>query len=341
MSGSAGGANRRVESPRRVLILRALHLGDLLCAVPAFRALRQAWPSAQLVLAGLPWSRAFVDRFRSILDGFVEFPGAPGLPEQPPNPPRLAAFLSQTAESRFDLAIQMQGDGTIANDLVLRFGAREAAGFCMPGCEPASGRFASYPEDLSEVHRWILLASFLGAPPAGDHLDFPIDPADEAEAAQVMTAAGIEVGRYACLHAGARDVMRRWPAHRFAEVADALASRGVCVVLTGQASERDVAGRVETLSRERLVNLVGLTSVGSLAVLLRGSRLVVCNDTGVSHLAAAVRAPSVVIFRTTDPVRWAPIDRALHRVVADGADSVRRVLRETDAILAREGFRAA
>jgi hypothetical protein len=82
--------------PRGVLILRALKLGDMPCAVPAFRALRAALPGARLVLAGLPWARAFVERYRAYLDDFREFPGYPGLPEREPDVGRIPAFLADT-----------------------------------------------------------------------------------------------------------------------------------------------------------------------------------------------------------------------------------------------------
>ena len=104
---------RRPGAPRRVLVLRALQLGDLLCAVPALRALRAALPQAEIVLAGLPWARALVERYPDYLNGFREFPGYPGLPECPPRLDRVPGFLAEIQRERFDLAVQLHGSGTV------------------------------------------------------------------------------------------------------------------------------------------------------------------------------------------------------------------------------------
>jgi ADP-heptose:LPS heptosyltransferase len=331
------------DRPVRVAVLRALQLGDLLCAVPAFRALRRALPQAHVALVGLPWARDFVDRFNAHLDEFIEFPGYPGLPERAPAIHAIPGFLAAMQQRRFDLAIQMQGDGTITNALVSMFAARLQAGFTLSGGARRDGaHLVPYPSWLPEVRRHLYLAASLGAPSADERLEFPIRQEEAAECDAVLRRAGLDGANYGCVHAGARDPARRWPVAAFAEVADALAARGLHVVLTGDGDEeRARTQAIAHAARTPVVDLAGRTSLGALAEVVRRARLVVCNDTGVSHVAAAVQTPSVIVFRTTDPARWAPLDRRLHRVVRDGAFAVRTTVSEIDRLLAEEDVRVA
>jgi len=75
-------------------------------------------------------------------------------------------------------------------------------------------------------------------------------------------------------------------------------------------------------------------SIGAMAVLLRGARLLLCNDTGVSHIAAGLKLKSVVIFSKADIARWAPLDRLTHRCIWDPAgERAAMVLQHARALL--------
>jgi len=321
-------------SPRSIALFRALHLGDLLCAVPAWRALRAAHPQATISLLGLPWARSFAARFSRYLDEFIPFPGYPGLPEQEPDFRRLSPFLADMRARRFDWLIQMHGDGSYVNDLVDLCGARESAGFYLPsnGC-PDPRRFMPYPSDCSEIHRHLRLMEFLGVPSQGDALEFPLTEEDRAAFDALPEAAELTPGSYACLHPGGRGLDRRWAVQRFAQVAAGLADRGLRLVLTGTDEERALT---ESLARSlpvEPVNLAGRTTLGTLAVLLSRSRLLIANDTGLSHLAAALGIPSVIVSVGSDPIRWNPLDRHQHRVLVGASTEAEDVLVHVDDLL--------
>jgi ADP-heptose:LPS heptosyltransferase len=306
-----------VEAPvERIAVFRALMLGDLLCAVPALRALRHGFPAARITLVGLPWARALAQRL-DCLDDFIEFPGAPGLPEVACDVRRLPGFLADMQSRRFDLALQLHGSGAIANPLVASFGARRCAGFAdarawVPREDAAL--FTPWPETGHEIERLLALTDHLGLPRRGLALEFPVTDADRAELRAVWPAVSHE--RYVCLHAGSQLPSRRWDPRRFAEVGDAIARRGRTVVLTGAGSEAALVAQVRNAMREPAIDLCGRTSLWTLGALVEGAEAVVCNDTGLSHIAAALRRPSVVIACGSDTRRWAPLDRERHRVLA-------------------------
>jgi ADP-heptose:LPS heptosyltransferase len=301
-------------SLRSIAVFRALQLGDLLCAVPALRALRAAAPGARIVLIGLPWAREFARRFSRYLDGFLEFPGHPALPEITPRMDAFPRFIARAQREHFDLAIQMHGSGSVVNTIMPLLGAQTLAGFCTPRdyC-PDPLRFMPYPGGIPEIRRLSRLVAFLGVPVGSDELEFPLTPDDRRAAAPLMTRYGLRPRHYACIHPGARLLSRRWRPEYFAAVGDAVASRGLTPVLTGSAGEQDLARRIGRLMKTRPVDLTGRTGLGPLAVVLGSARLLISNDTGVSHIAAALKVPSVIIVTGSDPARWAPLDRRLHR----------------------------
>jgi ADP-heptose:LPS heptosyltransferase len=317
-TGNRRGGKRRLRgSIERIAVFRALMLGDLLCAVPALRALRAGFPRAQITLVGLPWARALVQRLPRYVDRFIEFPGWPGLPEVHCEARALPDFIAQVQAQRFDLALQMHGSGGIVNPLVATFGARHSAGFCGREAwrpEADAALYVRWPESGHEIERLLRLTDALGLPRQGRQLEFPLH--DEDRRALRALWPGVDEARpYVCVHAGAQLASRRWPLERFAAVADALSESGRCVVLTGGAPEAELVNALAACMGHAAVNLAGRTSLWTLGALIEGAERVVCNDTGISHITAALGRPSVVVSCGADVARWAPLDAERHRVL--------------------------
>lgn len=323
----------------RIAIVRALYLGDMLCIIPAVRALRAACPNALITLIGLPWEKYFVERFQHYFDAFMEFPGWPGLPEQEVKPERIVAFLRDMQLQRFDLVLQMQGNGSLTNSMCVLFHARYTAGLRLAGEYAPDEKFFPVSDDTEhEILRFLKITDALGIPRQGTALEFPILAKEYSSYSHVSEQLKLQPGKYICIHPGARNPLRRWAPEKFATIANFIGEQGYTVVLTGSQEEAAVlqsvaAGIIYPVIN--IVDLVGHLDIGELALLMKHSALLISNDTGVSHVAAALHIPSIIIFSTYSKVeRWAPLDTSLHRIIpADKSADVQHVIRNVTELL--------
>jgi len=270
----------------RVLVLRALGLGDLLTAVPALRALRAAYPSAQITLA-TPVALAPL----ALLTGAVDVVND----TQP-----LASLDPGLAGA--DVAVNLHGRGPESTRLLAATRPHRLIAFYAGLNAPAWRR------DEHEVRRWCRLLAESG---------IPTDPTDlDLRQPKVPSPAPGAV----VLHPGAASGSRRWPIDRWAEVGRVVAATGRPVVVSGGSEEAALAA--ELVRRAGLApesSLAGRTGLLELAALVAGAHRVVSGDTGVAHLATAYRTPSVLLFGPTPPSLWGPPpDRTEHTVLWTG-----------------------
>ncbi len=299
---------------KSIIIFRALQLGDMLCAVPALRALRHAYPNAKITLTGLPWEQLFQERFSDYIDDFIWFPGYPGLPEQTLKPGDFTAFLADVQQRKFDLAIQLQGNGSIVNPMVELFGAATTAGYFISNdYAPNKEYFMEYPHYGSEITRHLQLMEFLGVPKQGDELEFPL--AEEDYASWQALNLGLQPGRYVCVHPGSRGYWRQWPTLNFAAIADFCTLQGFKIVVTGTEAEKVITKEVIAQMNSKALDLTGKTNLGAIGLLIKNSAALISNCTGVSHIAAAFKTPSIVISMDGEPERWGPINKHLHKTI--------------------------
>jgi ADP-heptose:LPS heptosyltransferase len=299
---------------KKIAIFRALQLGDMLCAIPAIKALRFAYPDAEITLIGLPWAKSLTERFNIYFDRFIHFPGYPGLPEQKLDPIAFTAFLAEVQSREFDLAIQMQGNGSVINPMIELFGAKYTAGYSKDGhYAPDNGLFMPYPDYGHEIDRHLALMDFLDIPQRGAELEYPLTTEDY-DALEKLNL-GIEPKKYVCLHPGSRGAWRQWPVQYFAALADYCIEQGYKAVLTGTKDEAEIIDAVISHMRYEPMNTAGKTSMGAVGVLIQNAAMLISNCTGVSHIASAFKTPSIVISMDGEPQRWGPLDKRVHRTI--------------------------
>lgn len=299
-----------IDGVRKIVVLRANALGDFLVTLPALEALRAAYPAAEIVLIGADWHAGLLSGRPGPVDRVVVVPPTPGVRlDGVEDPAAVEAFVAAMRAERFDLALQMHGGGRSSNPLVARLGARVTAGFRAPDAPPLD-RTVPYAWYQPEVLRHLELVGLVGAEPVTLHPRLSVVDSDRAEAWSVL---GDRTGPLVALHPGATDRRRCWPPEAFAAVGDGLAARGAHVVLTGSAVERATVAEVAAAMRAPALCLADAVSIGGLAAVYERCAVVVSNDTGPRHLAAAVGTATVGIFWAGNLVNAGPGTRRRHR----------------------------
>lgn len=301
---------QKIADVRKIAVVRANGIGDYCFALPALVALRTAYPDAEIVLLGKRWHAEFLKHRPGPVDRAIAVPPYGGVsvePGEPEDTKALERFFGQMHGERFDLALQLHGGGRYSNPFTRRLGARVTAGLRTPDAE-ALDRTIPYFYFQPEILRYLEVVSLVGATPVTVEPQIAVMPGDIAQASQLRLNHDAPL---AVLHPGATDARRRWPVENFASVARALADAGAQVVVIGSGPERSLTRTVA--ARAPATDLCDRLSLGGLTALLARARVVVANDSGPLHLAAAVGAPTVGIFWCGNMINGGLATRARHR----------------------------
>jgi ADP-heptose:LPS heptosyltransferase len=277
----------------RLVVLRALGLGDFLTGVPALRALAAAFPDHERLLLAPALVRPLAALLGDVVHEVVETEGRGAPP----------ASLPEAANGA-DVAVNLHGRGPQSHAALLAAAPGRLIAFACPeGGHLGAPRFGA---DEHEVARWCRLLIESGIPADPRALDLDPPPGTEHHGATV-------------LHPGAAAPARRWPVDRWAAVARAERAAGRRVLLSAGPGEEEAALSVAAGAALPAESVRAGGDLEALARLVAGAGRVACADTGVAHLATALGVPSVVLFGPTPPAEWGPPpDRDRHRVLWAG-----------------------
>ena len=297
---------------RKIAVLRPSAVGDFMFCLPALQALKHSYPEAEIVYLGLPWHAEFLAARPGPIDRTIVIPPIAGMNAAlgASDMPATEAFLSAMRSEHFDIALQMYGGGRYANPLVRQMEARLTVGMRTPDAAPLD-RCVAHGGVVNRRLQLLEVAALAGAKAWPMKRQLLATSTDRQLAARLVPPSPGQ--RLVLVQPGASDARRRWPARRYAAVADALVEEGALVAINGSPAEAGVVGAAIAAMRYPAVDLSGKASLSALCGLLDRAALMISNDTGPLHMALALGRPCVGIYWFTNLIESAPLCQHGHR----------------------------
>jgi heptosyltransferase-1 len=301
------------KKPKNILIIKPSSLGDIVLALPVLSALRKSFPQA-----GISWfvrpDFAPLIKGHPYLDDVILFDRR-YLGKAWYNPSAFAALISLIRllrRRKFDTVIDLQGLFRTASLGWLsgsknRFGIENAREFAHIFYTNKT------PQDRDNIHLvdyYLNIVRNTGANNLEPNFILPIENQALDSVNKLLNAHSVDKNNYAVIVSGSAHPDKCWPIERFAAIADKLSENfGLSIIATGTKAEKNMTAKLAKLAHYDVADFAGLTNICELTALMKNAKIVISNDTGPGHIAAALGVPLVLIFGRSNPARVAPYKR--------------------------------
>jgi len=290
------------QTVERVLVVRLRSIGDTVLSTPSLFALKRFLPHASVDILLEDW-------VAPVLDGFPHVDNVITLERKSTS--SRARVARQLRANRYDVVYNLHG-GTTATLLTRATGAKHRVGHrtyqyarLHNHLSPSSSSLWGQNKTHS-VEQQLALLGWTGVP-VSDRPPTQLAVTEEAAAtiAARLQSAGLAAAPFAVMHPAAAFATKQWAAEKFARVADGLADRGLRVLVITASNEAHLADELKSNASAPVEAFSDLT-LPEITALLARARLFVGNDSGIAHMAAAVKTPAVVIFGSSNVAHWRP-----------------------------------
>ena len=294
---------------KKILVLRYRFIGDTILTVPFLRNLRYAEPNAYIAWVVAPGSSEVVQGIPYV-DELIYW-----------DPPTIHAdsrgthrtlgaklrFIRELRTKRFDKVYVLKR--SLSSAIMAFFtGAPDRVGFDTEGRGFLLTKKIPYGSGQHEVLNFLDVLKADGVPVVDDHLEAWLSPEEQQFADQFLADRGVQPGESIIgIHPFAANPTRAWHEDNFVELANALQQEyGGKILLFGGKGDRRLADAMSQRISPMPLMAVGSTSLRQSMALLARCRLLVCNDSGIMHLAASLQVPLVAVFGPQSPAKFGP-----------------------------------
>lgn len=291
---------------RRILIVKLYGIGNALLALPAIRAVRNAYPQAVFGIICDERNEALM-RATGFFSTYTVLPSRHRVTTYGTVYRAMKSFAPDMIISSYPL---------FHYGVALLYRLSSAATIVGDACHTPRWCYTHrtrVPDTAHEKERNDALLAVLGVPGDAGELFYPLTEKDEEAATQVWQAQTAEGKAVVGFHCGSSAALpeKRWPADYFAQVAQKLLKQGdITIMLFGGADDEEVSRAVAERVGQPVVSCVNRYPIGTVAALMKRCRVFVANDSGLMHTAAAVRTPLVALFGPTAVTKNAPVGDA-------------------------------
>jgi lipopolysaccharide heptosyltransferase II len=301
-----------MRNKKRILIFNVNWLGDVVLSIPFIRAVRENYPDS-FIASIIP------ERCKEILEGCPYLDEVIYFDEHTTNRGLLRKwqFIIKLRKKKFDTALLIHRSFTRTLICYLagiknRIGyyTRKRSWFLTKKIKPLP---------KNEMHRadyYLGILEGAGLRINSKEYEFFIEKPHRTSIEDKLKEAGLRQKRFAVLHPGANEPIRRWPVENFVSLARRISEEfGLSVVVSGSTKDIPLGNKIEQLSCKKIINLCGKTSLKELAALFEKADFVVCGDTGPMHIASAVGTFVICLFGTASPKITSPRGKGKYVII--------------------------
>lgn len=296
-------------SPRRIILIQPCCIGDVVLATAALKALRQHYPQAQITWAVGSWSRPAIEQHPA-LNALLDT-GNQALPVY--NLRDFWRFVRQLRAGDYDLAVSLVRSPLMSLAVWLS-GIPYRAGIDSAGRGFGYNLRAEVKPDQPrhEAEVYLDVVRLLGAKTTDCYVNVPVLPEHQTAVQQLLHRENIHRPFIIINPAGGNNPgmtmdAKRYPPQNFAYLADQLAHQfNTATIIIGGPKDDAIVQAVQAAMQTPATSLIGQLSFGEIGALAQQAKVYIGNDTGITHLAAAAGAKTVMILGPSDPRRYAP-----------------------------------
>ncbi len=294
---------------KRILVLRYRFIGDTILTVPFLRNLRYAEPDARIVWVVAPGSSEVIQGIPYVDELVYWDPVTAHADSRGTHRTWSAklAFIRQLRAERFDKVYVLKRSLSSAIMAFLT-GAPRRIGFNTEGRGLLLTTRVPYRHDRHEVLNFLDVLRADGVPVMDDHMEAWLTGEERRFADRFLADAGIAPDApVVAIHPFAANPQRAWHLDNFIELAERIQTElGARVIVFGGERDREAIGRIVAGMANPPLFAIGATSIRQTMAILSRCSFLVCNDSGIMHLAAALGIPLLALFGPQSPVKFGP-----------------------------------